>query len=158
MDPLEQEMLYFYRTAGRLQGVDDSLCTILGVLFLEPREIPMDELARKTGYSLASICNKIRIFEPAGLVKRIRKPGTKKVYLIAEKDVLKILRRGLILKQESVIKLAKERIPIILEKYKDKKLTQEQREKLKIIENYYKGMLKFEEIIKEILKKFDEAR
>lgn len=157
MDSLEKEMIDFYRAAGRLQGVDDSLTTIMGVLFLEPREISMEELAKKTGYSLASICNKIRMFEPAGFVKRIRKPGTKKIFLSAEKDVLKILKKGFIIKQESVIKLSKERLPGIIEKYKKKKLTDEQKEKLKIIEDYYKGMLRFESIIKEILQKLDES-
>ena len=153
---LDKEILEFYRTAGRMQGIDDSLAIILGTLYLEPREVSMEELAEKTGYSLASISNKIKMLEPSGIIRRVRKPGTKKVFLYTEKDILRIMKKNLVMKQESVIKLAKEKIPFIIRKYKNKKLTQEQKKKLRIIENYYKGILKFEVIIRETLRKLDE--
>ncbi|MBW2990639.1 hypothetical protein KY348_02950 [Candidatus Woesearchaeota archaeon] len=158
LDEIDKEFIEFYQTASRVQGVDASLGTILGVLYLEPEEISMEGLAKKTGYSRASICNKIKMFEPAGFVKRIRKPGTKKVFLRAEKNVLEILKKGFTMKHDLVINLAKEKIPKIVEKYKDKKLTQEQKEKLRIIDNYYKQMLKFEILINEMLKKIDEMK
>jgi len=153
---LDDEIIEFYRTAGRMQGIDDSLATILGTLYLEPGEMSMEELAKKTGYSLASISNKIKMLEPSGIIRRVRKPGTKKIFLYAEKDIMRIMKKTLVMKQESVIKLAKERIPFIIRKYKNKKLTEEQKNKLRIIENYYKGILRFEGIIKEILRKLDE--
>jgi len=158
LDEIDKEFVEFYQTASRVQGVDASLGTILGVLYLEPKEISMENLAKKTGYSLASISNKIKMFEPAGFVKRIRKPGTKKVYLRAEKDVFEILKKGFAMKHDLVINIAKERIPKIINKYKDKKLSQEQKKKLKIIEEYYKQMLKFEKLINEMLKKIDEMK
>lgn len=158
LDEIDKEFIEFYQTASRVQGADASLGTILAVLYLEPEEISMEDLAKKTGYSLASISNKIKMFEPAGFVKRIRKPGTKKVYLRAEKDVLEMMKKGLTMKQELVINLAKDRIPKIISKYKDKKLSEEQKKKLKIIDEYYKQMLKFEIIINEMLKKIDEMK
>ncbi len=158
LDEIDKEFIEFYQTASRVQGADASLGTILAVLYLEPGEISMEDLAKKTGYSLASISNKIKMFEPAGFVKRIRKPGTKKVYLRAEKNVLEILKKGFTMKNDMVINLAKERIPKIVEKFKGKKLTQEQKKKIKIIEEYYRQMLKFEELIHEMLKKIDEMK
>jgi len=155
-DKLEKEMIEFYQTTGRLQGLDSSLSTIIGVLFLEPEEISMEELAKKTGYSLASICNKIKMIEPSGWIKRIRKPHTKKIYLYMEKDIMKIMKNIFLLKQESVIRLAKEKVPSILERYKNMKLSEEQKKKLRIIEDYYKQVLKFELFIREVLKKIDE--
>ncbi len=62
------------------------------------------------------------------------------------------------MKHDLVINLAKDRIPKIISKYKDKKLSPEQKKKLIIIEEYYKQMLKFEELINEILKKIDEMK
>ena len=156
LNTLDKEIIEFYRTAGRMQGIDDSLATILGTLYLEPGEMSMEELAKKTGYSLASISNKIKMLEPSGIIRRVRKPGTKKIFLYAEKDIMRIMKKTLVMKQESVVKLAKERIPFIIRKYKNKKLTEEQKNKLMIIENYYKGILRFEGIIKEILRKLDE--
>ena len=158
LDEIDKEFIEFYQAASRVQGADASLGTILAVLYLEPEEISMEDLAKKTGYSLASISNKIKMFEPVGFVKRIRKPGTKKVYLRAEKNVLEILKKGFTMKHDLVINLAKDRIPKIISKYKDKKLSEEQKKKLKIIEEYYKQMLKFEELIHEMLKKIDEMK
>ena len=158
LDEIDKEFIEFYQTASRVQGVDASLGTILAVLYLEPKEISMEDLAKKTGYCLASISNKIKMFEPAGFVKRIRKPGTKKVYLRAEKDVIEIMKKSLTMKHNLVIGLAKERMPVIIKKYKGQKLTKEQKQKLKIIEEYYKQMLNFEELIHEMLKKIDEMK
>ena len=158
LDEIDKEFIEFYQTASRVQGVDASLGTIMAVLYLEPKEISMEELAKKTGYCLASICNKLKMFEPAGYVKRIRKPGTKKVYLRAEKNILEIMKKGFTMKQELVINLAKEKIPKIISKYKDKKLSEEQKKKIKIIEEYYKEMLKFKELIHEMQKKIDEMK
>lgn len=158
IDEMDKEFIEFYQTASRVQGADPSLGTILAVLYLEPEEISMEELAEKTGYSLASICNKLKMFEPAGFVKRIRKPGTKKIFFRAEKNVLEIMKKGLTMKQNLVINLAKERIPRIVNKYKKTKLSEKQKKKLRIIEGYYKEMLKFEVFIKEMLKKLDEIK
>ena len=158
LDEIDMEFIEFYQTASRVQGADASLGTILAVLYLEPKEISMEDLAKKTGYSLASISNKIKMFEPAGFVKRIRKPGTKKVFLCAEKNVMEIMKKGFTMKHDLVINLAKEKIPNIIKRHKGKKLSEEQKQKLKIIEEYYRQMLKFEELIHEMLKKIDEIK
>lgn len=153
---LDKEFIEFYQTIGRLQGIDTPLSTIVAVLYLEPKEISMEDLAKKTGYSLASISNKIKMLEPIGFVKRIRKPGTKKVFLYMDKNFLNIWKKSLIMKQESVINLAKEKIPEIIKKHKGKKLSEEQKNKLKLLENYYNQMKKFEIVVQEMLKKLNE--
>jgi DNA-binding transcriptional regulator GbsR (MarR family) len=152
---LDKELLEFFQAATRIQGVDESIGTIMGVLYLEPEEISMEELARKTSYSLSSISNKVRMFEPTGMIKRIKKPHTKKVFFTVEKDVSKMLKSFLLMKQESVIQMAKERLPCIISKYKAKKLNKEESQKIAIMEHYYDDMIKFEMLIKEILARIE---
>jgi len=156
MDNLSKDFLEFFQTATGLQGIDASIGTILGVLFMEPEEISMKELAEKTGYSLASICNKIKILEPSGIVKRIRHPHTKKAFLCMEKDMSQIIKSLLLTKQKSVIALGKEKLPELIKKYRNEKLTDEQKKKLMIMEHYYHDLLKFELMINHMVKKLEE--
>ena len=85
-----------------------------------------------------------------GIVKRIKKPGSKKIFLRIEKDMIKIFKEHLAKKEEKNIKLIKEKIPEIIKKYKHKAKTEKDKKKIKILENYYKQILKTEKIISHI--------
>jgi DNA-binding transcriptional regulator GbsR (MarR family) len=156
MEELDREFLEFFQAATSMQGLDSSVGTIFGVLFLEPKEISMEELAEKTGYSPASICNKVKMLEPSGMIRRVRKPHTKKVLLYAEKDFSKIISSYLLMKQKSVISLGKDKLPGIIKRYKAKKLGEEQKKKLSIMEHYYQDLIQFEVMVNMMLKKIEE--
>ena len=87
MEPLDEEFIDMYKQMGQMQGADSLLSSIFGILYLEPEEVSMDELAKKTGYSLASISNNIKTLERVGVVKRIKKPGSRKAYFFIEKNL-----------------------------------------------------------------------
>jgi len=156
MEELDREFLEFFQAATSLQGLDSSIGNIFGVLFLEPKEISMEELAEKTGYSPASICNKVKMLEPSGMIRKVRKPHTKKVLLYAEKDFSKIISSYLLMKQKSVISLGKDKLPGIIKRYKAKKLGEEQKKKLSIMEHYYQDLIQFEVMVNLMLKKIEE--
>ena len=63
MKELEKRFIEMYNKIGRVQGMDNLLTSIFALLILEPDDIAMDDLAHKTGYSLASISNKIKLME-----------------------------------------------------------------------------------------------
>tara|TARA_Y100000034_G_scaffold44576_1_gene54709 strand:+ start:6316 stop:6804 length:489 start_codon:yes stop_codon:yes gene_type:complete len=156
MSQIDQQFIEFYQNIGRSQGINDNLLTtIMAILFLEPEEIAMEDVAKKTGYSLASISNKVKMLEAIGFVKRRSKPGTRKAYLYAEKDFLKVFKQALIKKQENVINLAKSTLPNIIKENKPKAKTKEQKQKIKMIENYFQQMLKFEKIIQHMIQGFN---
>ncbi len=115
----------------------------------------MDDLAKKTGYSLASISNKTKMLEAVGFVKRTSKPGTRKAFLYAEKDILKMFKQALIKKQENVINSAKEKLPLMIKECRTKAKTKQQKQKLHLLEDYYQQMLRFEKVIQHMIKGFD---
>ncbi|MBN2459039.1 hypothetical protein JXB28_02045 [Candidatus Woesearchaeota archaeon] len=156
MEELEKEFMEFLSNAARIQGMDSSIGAIFGALFMEPEELSMEELAKKTGYSTASICVKAQMLEPFGFIKRVKKPHTKKAFFCAEKDFCKIIKSTLIFKQQSAIRLAKEKLPQLIQKYKSRKLSDCQKKKLGLIERYYEDVLGFEIIINEIVEKIDK--
>ncbi len=152
MSQIDQQFIEFYQNIGRSQGFNDSLLTtIMAMLFLEPKDVAMDDLAKKTGYSLASISNKVKMLEAIGFVKRKSKPGTRKVFLYAEKDFLKVFKQALVKKQENVINLAKTRLPEIVKQNKSG-----DKQKIKMIENYYNQMLKLEKAIQHFIVEIDK--
>ncbi len=152
METIDQQFIEFYQSIGKSQGFNDNLLTtIMAILFLEPKDIAMDELATKTGYSLASISNKVKMLEATGFVKRTSKPGTRKVFLYAEKDFLKVFKQALIKEQENVITFAKTRLPEIIKQNKSA-----DKQKTKMIENYYDQMLKLEKAIKHFTLEIDK--
>ncbi len=156
-DEISEEFISTYKEIGQfLVGNDDLFLTIIATLFIEPKEIPMEELAKRTGYSLASISNRIKLLSGQGFIKKIRKPNSKKLYLYMEKDIFKLVKENFIKKEKYGISGMRERLPLIIKKYKAKKLSVLQKEKLKIIESYYKDILLFDELIGDLIKKLEK--
>jgi HTH-type transcriptional regulator, osmoprotectant uptake regulator len=156
MDAIDKLFVDFYCNVGKGVGADSLMSTIIAILYLEPKEMAMEQLAKKTGYSLASISNKARLLEGMGMIRKVKKPGTKKVYLYMEKDMGKIMKEHLIKKQEHLITYAKKSLPDIIKASKKSAKSDVQKEKVKILQGYYKHMLKFENLINSMLKELDK--
>ncbi len=156
MEELNKRITELFQEMGCGQGLnDDLLMTIFTTLYLEPEPIAMDDLVKKTGYSLASISNKTKMLGPIMNIKRTRKPGSKKIYLYMDKNILSIWRDMLIKKEEHVVNKVKEKLPAILKEYKGKVKTAEDKKKLEIMESYHDQVLKLGEIINKIIKEFE---
>lgn len=54
------------------------------ILLISEEEISMEELAKKTKYSLATLSNTIKFAEKINFVERVSHPGTKRVYVKAK--------------------------------------------------------------------------
>ncbi|MBM3200077.1 hypothetical protein FJZ53_03995 [Candidatus Woesearchaeota archaeon] len=152
MEKIDQEFVELMKHLVKIQGADDLTALITAKVFLEPSEVAMDDIAKDTGYSLASISNKTKLFEQAGIFKRVTKPGTKKVFFYMEKDVSKMIM-NMFLTKVQVITIAKNKLPDIIKKYKAQSKTEKDKQKLKIIEHYYNDILKFDTIIQEFILK-----
>jgi DNA-binding transcriptional regulator GbsR (MarR family) len=147
MEGLEKEFTEHFATSCKGMGMDDLSLKVFSILFLEPEEIAMEEIAKRTGYSLASISNTMKNLEIVGFVQRTRKPGSKKVFFFMDKDIIKMNIQKMIYASENMIKPAKQKLPEMIKKYKDKAKTENSKKKITIIQNYYDQMLIFEKII-----------
>ncbi len=158
MTEIDEEFLKFCMISAESYGFDDLTAKIFAILYLEPKELSLEELANRTGYSLASISNKMKILEPLSIVKRIKKPGSKKLYFYMEKDVVELTKFAFERAHKSEIVPAKEIIPGIIEKYKNKKLSKVEEEKLNIIIKYYQQMLLVEDLFNEFRERLNDLR
>lgn len=139
-------------------GVDNPTAQILSILNFESEEISMEELAKRTGYSLASISLKIKNIEHFWGIKRIQKPGSRKTYLLMEKDLLDAfaiqLRNGF----ATELDIAKAKIPPLIEEYRNNASTPEEEIKLATYENYLAEINRFEELLQHIYVKIDKLK
>lgn len=151
LDNLTKEFIRIFDSIGHSAGVDNLTMTMIGILFVEPAEISMEELARKSGYSLTSISQKVKMFAPFKMIQKKTKPGSRKVYLYMEKDIFEAWKTQIIQGLSLKIKTIKDCLPGFLKKHKALAKDKAAKEKIKIIENYYKQALQFEKILKKLL-------
>lgn len=150
MDDIDKDFIEMYQDIGDSLGFDNLMITLFAKIYIEPEEIAMDELAKETGYSLASVSSKIKALESIGIVKRIKKPGSKKIFVYAEKSFVKIMKDQLVKKEQNCIRIVKEKAPDIIKKHKNKSKSEKEKKKLKILEDYLYQINKFEEVISDI--------
>ncbi|MFW5745976.1 MAG: GbsR/MarR family transcriptional regulator [Nanoarchaeota archaeon] len=153
MDSIESGFLEFQSSIAGRMGVDNVMSTILALLYLEPDPIPMEQIAEKSGYSLASISNKAKMMQSMGLLKRTTQPGSRKLYLYMEKDISKILREQLLQSQEVMIETAKKELPVLIAAAEERA---DQEQKIQLLKRYLQEMLRYERFIQEMLKTLDK--
>lgn len=156
MEDVDRKFVEVYKEISKGEGIDESVSAIFARIYIEPEDISMEDLAKETGYSLASISNKVNMLELLLPIKKIRKPGTKKIFLSVEKNMMNILKEVFIRKEEHCVHVTKEKLPPIIEECKKKAKSENDKKKLKIIEDYYKQIIQFEEGIHKMIERFDE--
>jgi len=153
----KQEFIDLMTENCKVNGLDELSSRIIALLYAEPNELSLDDIAKRTGYSLSAICTAMKFIERIGFVKRLKKPKSRKVYFYMEKGMimfsLDIIRR----KYERVILPTKQELPSIIKRYKREK-SENSKQELKIIENYYKEVLASEDIMRKLIKMLENAK
>lgn len=144
---IDKEFTEFFSMIARSVGWGGLEGQIVAHLYLEPEPIAMEDLAKETGYSLSSISNTVKILESMGMVERIKRPGTRKVYLYLEKNLMKINRKKVLAAKDNMLRPIMEKLPAMIEKYEKKNLDAESRKKLNIIKEYQRQMKAFEKAL-----------
>lgn len=150
----KEEYIEFIAEIQKIKGLDELSSKVIGILYVEPKDLSLDELAKRSGYSLSSISTLMKFMENAGLVRRLKKPKSKKVYFYMEKDLAGKFAEILRDRYKKIISLSKKRLPEIIDKYKKLKNSKEE---LKIAENNYKQMLVLENVMKKFIDMLEEA-
>ena len=149
-NPAKERFIELMAETSKVWGFDELSSKILGILFIEPKEIALDELAKRTGYSLSAVSTAMKYAERAGMVKRSKKSKSKKVYFYMENDMLSIYLQVMRREYEKLVLPSKTKLPEIIEQYKLEE-SKNLEEELKIVENYYKAILVLEQILKEAI-------
>jgi DNA-binding transcriptional regulator GbsR (MarR family) len=151
MEPLDQQFTEIYRAIGRSYNFDDLTSLIYARLFIDPEEVAMEDLAAETGYSLASVSNKLKILESFGAIVRRTRPGTRKVYVYAPKDMMKMIVSFFVQYRQGEMAIVKAEIPRLLDGFKGRKLGKREKAQVAILNKYYADTLMFDRMVTRFL-------
>ncbi len=146
MNSLEKECWNLFRRMGHAYNFPDVMTKVMAVLYMQPEEIAMEEVAKKTKYSLASVSNTVKRLETIGVVQKRRKPGSKKVYLYLEKNLAKLNIQKLRAAKENFIGPIRKILPERIEKYEGAEKDKKSKEQLNLMKDYFMQLKKFEEL------------
>jgi DNA-binding transcriptional regulator GbsR (MarR family) len=134
----------------KAEGFDDISSTIVSALFIEPEEMSLEEISIETGYSLSAVSTAMKNLSQYHIVRRFKKPGSKKVFFFLDKNLASIGAQALRMKYDNVILPSKKALPEIIKKYEDDSSDRSKCES-EIISRYYKQILKLESIVDDFL-------
>lgn len=153
---LEKEAVRSFKEVLLEVGLDNLTALIIAQLWVEPKPLSMDELAKKTGYSLASISLKLKHLGAVHGVERLQKPGTRKIFLYMKKDPIGLF----FTKMNSAFKLIsstiKQSIPRVIEEFKSRQLNENELDILTNMSMYLKRMEKLEKILRKVNKQLEK--
>jgi DNA-binding transcriptional regulator GbsR (MarR family) len=150
MKDIEQEFIEHLAASVRGLGLDIPSSRLFGIIYVEPGEISIEELAKKSGYSLASVSIKARILERIGLIERRKHPGTKKVYCYREKNMITFIKRKAneIFKHEIIP--AKNALPELIRKAEKRGRSEKEQRQVKMLKNYLRQMESVEKVFRKL--------
>ncbi|MFA6089010.1 MAG: hypothetical protein WC755_04040 [Candidatus Woesearchaeota archaeon] len=155
---LDNEFQELCLKIGSAYGLDEVSSKIFSILYLEPDEICLEELANKLGYSLSTISKCVSQFERVPLFKKYRKPKSKKIYCFLEKDFEKLTAMMLIKLLNDKIVPFREKVPLLIDKYDNKSLDNKSKQKIQILKNALKQTKNCECAIHVMLKEFEISK
>jgi len=101
---IEVKILANFANVASSIGYSDVHGKIIGILLVEDKPIPLQELSRKVGYSSSMISLSLDFLELLGVVKKVKKSGDRKLYVEFQGDLLGCLKKAVLLKvQKSII-------------------------------------------------------
>lgn len=134
----------------KAEGFDDIASKIISMLFIEPEEMSLEEISIETGYSLSAVSTAMKNLSQYHIVRRFKKPGSKKVFFFLDKNLTSIGAQALRMKYDNIILPSKKELPEIIKKYEDNGSDTSNPE-FEIVTRYHKQMLKLESIVENFL-------
>ncbi len=87
-DEVEQAVTDGYVELSKSYGLNPTIARVYMAVFFAEEPISLKEIAEKTGYSKSTAYNTLEYVERLFDVKRVKKPGSKRVYFKCEHSLL----------------------------------------------------------------------
>lgn len=100
---IEERILSTFADVAQAAGYSPLHGKIIGVLLVGGRALSLQDIAKKTGYSVSMISLSLDLLELLGVIKRIKKTGDRKLYIQLSGDLLESLKNAFTMKLEKSI-------------------------------------------------------
>ena len=133
---VKKEILELFARAARSIGYSDVHGKVIAALLMEGRELSLQELAKLTGYSLASISLSLDFLELFEIIRRVKKERDRKLYVKLEGDLLLALKLAVLFKAQRSISKALEELQAYKQKRETRRIASRVERELKRLQKY----------------------
>jgi DNA-binding transcriptional regulator GbsR (MarR family) len=133
-------------------GYSEVYGRIIACLLIHEGPVALNDISKETGYSASMVSLSVDFLETVGMIKRVKKPGDKKLYLQSNGSLLDGLKKAIIVRIDKSVSNSLQEF----EKYKKeiKKLKNKESEKLlkavEILEKEIKRMNNYIKVLSKI--------
>ncbi len=100
---IERKIFNTFSELARSMGFSPIHGTIIGSLIVGGGSLSLQDMARKTGYSVSMISLSMDLLEILGIVKKVKKPRDRKLYIELDGDLLESLKKIFLIRVEKGI-------------------------------------------------------
>jgi len=136
----EEKIFSTFSSIATSLGYNEVHGRIIASLLVSDNEISLKEMSKITGYSLASLSISLDMLEIIGIIKKVKNPGDRKLYIKLDGDILEGLRSAFLMKVQKGI----DNTMAEFEQYKKEK------KHPKYIENIQKEVIRFNKYFKDL--------
>ena len=161
----EKNIYKFITELSMKMGMNMLFSKIHTIVFLHPKEISLEELAEYTGYSLSSVSNTVKHLEMMKKIRRVKQPGTKKVFVKGEKNLISSMNamieqsiHNVLIPMQQILPITIKELKLELKKPKiSKERKAELEEKINWYACYFDQNQRMEEIFSKVKKQLETA-
>jgi DNA-binding transcriptional regulator GbsR (MarR family) len=101
--PTEKSILETFGQVAETIGYSQVHGKIIGVLLIKNGEMSLQELAKRTGYSVPMISLSLDLLDVLGVVKKTKRAGDRNIYARLSGDLLECLKKAFVLRLQKSI-------------------------------------------------------
>lgn len=146
--PTEEFREIIYESC-KAMGLDDFPSRLISLLQSEKEGISLGELSDITGYSLSNLSTTIKGMEDKQMVKKFKKPRSRKIYVVMDNDITSLFIELQKKRYQHSLKPSIKKISEIISRYENTKNFEEE---LVMIKDYYQQTLFLAEETKKFIK------
>ncbi|MCK9150456.1 GbsR/MarR family transcriptional regulator [Methanobacterium alcaliphilum] len=154
-EALKEEFKELVYRSFRALGLEDFPSKLMSTLLSEPKEISLGELSEMTGYSLSALSTSLKAMEDRDLVKRFKKPKSRKVYVVMDKDVVTLYMQLQKKRYDQSLMPTLRKTPKLIEKFQS---INESNGELELLEDFYQQMIFLEEESRKFIESLEKWR
>ena len=100
---VEQKILSTFGQVAESIGYSQVHGKIIGVLLIKGDAVSLQEIAKRTGYSVPMISLSLDLLDILGVVNKSKKPGDRNIYAKLSGDLLECLKKAFVIKLQKSI-------------------------------------------------------
>jgi len=100
---IEKDIYSTFAEIASAIGYSEIHGRIIAALLVSERKLSLNQLSKKTGYSLSTISLSLDLLELLGIIKKIKKVGDRKLYVELQGSLLEGLKRAFVIRIQKSI-------------------------------------------------------